>query len=268
MTVLATLDRRIGLDLTGCPVAELRTIASEGRRGLSIIEALLTRVAAEAQRRENAGDAVVTGDLVRGDGELSRSRADAIAARAALSGPLPAVGDAVASGDVRPENADALAAAVGRLNPGEQARLAAHDAELATRAATDSPETFARHLDRRTRDARDRPDPLTGSSRAEREKACSQFSLGRRLNGRWWLNGDLADEWGTPINDRIHTHARTLAGDNPVTPNHYAQALYEIVTGQPDPTPGTRFAMGIGAGVRNCASLGRTGAGENDLLPA
>jgi hypothetical protein len=136
----------------------------------------------------------------------------------------------VESGLVGPENADQAARTVSKLNTAELSRLTGHDAEIARRAACDSPETFGRFLSRVARQVGDGPSGEERSA-AEREKDASSFALGRRSDGRWWLNGDFDQERGAVINDLVLRRARELAGDGPVAPRHRAAALHDLIAG-------------------------------------
>jgi Domain of unknown function (DUF222) len=217
-------------DLSVLDDADLRSLSSHTNRGIGLLEGFATRIAGEAHRREGAGAGVTADEVARGDGEVSRERARARTARAGLGEVLPQAGAAARSGSARPENADALAGAVAKMTATERERLVEEDADLARRAANDDPEVFARHLKRRARDLKD--PPVTGEpSRAERQRAASFFGLGPKANGMWWLQGELDPERARVINDRLRARARRLAGDEPLTGNHLAQALYDYITG-------------------------------------
>jgi hypothetical protein len=197
---LARLEQKMGtIDLARLAEPDLRGLISELNRGHARIEGYLTRVARELRAREAAGSGPAAEDVLRDEGNVSADRAGAVNHRAGLTELFPNLGAGVESGAARTENADQVARAVARLTETERSRLAAHDREIAQRATTDSPETFARYLQRKARALKD-PPAGDEPSAAEREKNASVFAMGRRANGRWWLSGDLDNERAAVIN--------------------------------------------------------------------
>jgi hypothetical protein len=261
MGLLASLELQLSSDLPNCGDAELRALSARAQRGVAVLEGFITRIAGEARRRDEAGSSSApAGELIRGDGGISRERADDLTARAAVGESLPKVGAAIGCGEARSENAALVAATLGRMSTSERQRLGHEDAELAHRAANDSPEVFARHLKRRARELRDTTG-VGGVSAAERERAASHLAMGRRANGRWWLSADLDGEWGAVVNDRLRARARQLAGDAPITGNHLAQALHDLIAGFGD-------ASGSGGGGGGLDHLGSMRMGVGYIVDA
>jgi hypothetical protein len=231
------------VDLAACTFECLRTLSAEVNRGVALLEGYATRIAAEARQREASGSAPIAEEITRGHGDISHGRAANRTARAALGELLPKAGAAAAAGTARPENLDALAAAVGRMSDTERDRLAAEDGELTRRAGANSPEEFTRHLRRRARALKD-PPAGDQPSEAERQKESSWFSMRPKGSGLWDLAGELDPERATVVHDRLQARARHLAGDETITSNHWAQALYDLTTGTTGDGPAPR--MGIG----------------------
>jgi hypothetical protein len=147
------------------------------------------------------------------------------------------------AGLTRSENVDLLARRVDRLSDGERTRLQAVEGCVADRARSLPPELFARFLGRELRRVKD---PTPGATIAERQAAESTFTMDRQPCGQWDLHGRLDDERATQLHAVLTNHAALLAGDEPVTANHRAQALYHLITRTTGDAGGPGPKLGIG----------------------
>jgi hypothetical protein len=90
--------------------------------------------------------------------------------------------------------------------------------------------------------------------------------MGRRPNGMWWLSGEIDDERARALDDRLRARARKLAGDQPITPNHLAQALCDLVAGAGDSPDSARMGVGYIVDAATLFDHDGGGCGRN-LVP-
>ena len=249
---LAHLERQLtSVDLDRCSDDALACLVGGVNQGRRRLEGYLTRIARVCREREARGAGAPAEDVLRSGGEVSKREADRLARRSQVGGVLPRLGASAEAGDARPDNVDAVARLIGDLNEGERERLAALDGEITDRAQSLPPETFTRFLRRLAVNVKD-PD---GPSPAEKDKAGSKVSMGRRSDGMWWLSGVLDPERGAEINATLAAMARKLAGDETATANTRADALHRLIC---------RSTSNVNGGSSAAAGRGRSDAGGSD----
>jgi hypothetical protein len=241
---LAGVEARLAsVDLGRSSDDELIELTGAVHWGRRRIEGYLTRLSAEANRREAAGRSGPASDTMRAGGEVPAKEAERLAQRGRIGTTLPQLGGAAEEGTARPANADVAAEALERLSESERRRLQPFDAEISSRAASLPPETFAKWLRKLLARIEDPDQP----SEAESEKARSSVRMGRRADGRWWLAGDLDAERGAAIHAALAARASELVepGQEP-TPAIWAEALYQLLGGQTEGGGVVPVRLGIG----------------------
>ena len=243
---LARLQARMeATDLPELSDRQLESLTRDVYAGRRQLEGYLTRLAGEANRRQDHGDGAPAEDVMRGGGEASASEAAGLARRGRLKQQMPSTGSAAEAGHARSTNTDLVAKVLDGLSTEERQRLGARDAEISSRAGGLPPETFARWFRKLVRTIRDqRQDKESG---AETEKAKSSLRMERRRDGRWWVHGDLDAERGAAIHAALKASAAGLApeGESP-TPATWAAALYQRVCGGGPGGGGGPVSLGIG----------------------
>lgn len=262
---LAHLEQRLtAVDLDHCDDKTLSCVVSDINHGRRILEGHLARIAGIAHRREQQGNGTPAEEILRSRGEISKREADRFARRALVGDVLPQLVDGLQSGTVRPENVDTVARGLADLSKGEKARLSPLDGEITERSTALPPELFARYFSRLKNNVKDPDEPST----AEKDKAASRVSMGRRKDGMWWLSGELDAERGAEIDAALRAMAKALVGDDPITANARADALHRLTcrrgVGRAGSAGGVRDGGG-GAG-KAAARDGAAGAGPGDGL--
>ena len=255
------------IDLPACSSDELRQLAAEVHAGQRQLDGYLARLAEAAQILQSTGRGSIASDVLGAGGDLSQRRAKELVQRADVATELPKIGDDLKAGRARGENVDAIARRTRRLSPTERERFASLESDLALRARTLPPETFEKYLAEVLRRIADVDD---GPSEAERQRAASEFKMGRNADGMWWLRGLFDSERGAEINALVEQGAAKLAGNDRVTANHRAAALHKGFGGPDD--VGVRPAARLGVGYivdaktlgegRHDSSTAQTWAGE------
>ena len=281
--VLAELEADLGsVDLRSCTADELACLTDRALAAQRVVAGWVNRLAGEARRREAAGSGSPAEEVMRGGGAVSVENAKRLDRRAGVGETLPGLGAGVDRGEVRSENADALADHLARLNEPERAALARFEPEIARQAACLPPETFSRWVGRLVRKITE-PDSGCdpGQSEAERQRAASALWLKRQADGMWRLSGLVDDERGAVLQDVIRRAARRLDTKSEATANARVDALFRLATRAPadscDSIDGfdPRVGMGVGyivdaatlAGGPHDASVAQTWGGH-DLDPA
>ena len=196
MTLARLLER-----LEATDVASLDAGGVSARlRDLARLKGCIAGIEAELARRANqlsdAGAGLPADELLGCSQPMSRREAQRASRRADTLGEVPALSRQLQAGRVGAEHADALAGAASKLDDGDRALLFALDAELATHAASSTPEQFRRHLDRVVDQlAADR-----GLERAERQRRSATLAKGiNHDNGMYWLRAELDPESGVRV---------------------------------------------------------------------
>ena len=178
---LGSLEERMtATDLSALDAAELKALSREANTGLRVIEGYITRITAEAARREAAGTGTPAEDFARSGG-VSRRRAKRITERAKLASELPKLGSGIDEGSTNTENLDHLARRTTNLSESERKLLAAMDGEVAAAAAYRTPEQFEKYLTKLLAGIKD---PVEGASIAQRQHNASTFTMERRFDGK------------------------------------------------------------------------------------
>lgn len=236
MSLLADLAAARDTDLTALDDAGLAGLGRLVARGRRDLAAFATAVAVEAKRRQASGASPCPDDLSDPDGEHSASARAKDSARGEIRKDLPRSGAGAESGAARTENADHLAGRLARLSPTERARLAGHDHEIASHAATLRPEAFRTWLARLLVKVADPPEGDEGLSPAERAKAAASWMMLLRPDGTWAVAASMDDERGARMDAAVTERARQIAnlrpaGQRRITANDRARAAYELLCG-------------------------------------
>ena len=208
-SLIALAKRMESIDLDGCSSEDLKSLSTATITGVSVLEGFLVQIATAAKKLEEAGAGSTAVDVIRSGGAVSKRRSEQIGRRAEVGQLLPTLGSELSLGASSVENADTIAKRSVPLSASELDRLASQDHEISERARNLPPEAFDRYFSdviRRIRD--DHDDQL---SIAERQRAASEFTMTRRIDGMWQLRGLLDEERGATLNDLVSAKARDLA---------------------------------------------------------
>ncbi len=219
---------------------------SAGLGDIARLKGFLAGVEADLARRANtlaaSGSGLPADELLGRSQSMSRREAQRASRRADTLGELPAMSRQLGAGRIGAEHADALASAASKLDDSDRAVLFALDGELATHAASSTPEKFRRHIERVVDQlAADR-----GLERAERQRRAATLAKGiNRDTGMYWLRAELDPEAGVRVFTALDAELAALANaDNatgptptgePIAPDPRrdqlaAQALVDLVT--------------------------------------
>ncbi len=226
---LAAID---GITVDSAGPGELAT----GFTNLTILRGHLAAKEAEfARRQQELADtmgAAPAVDAMNRSGRTTRHAAQRAAARADALGEAPRMTELLSMGRVSSDHADALADEIGKLDDDQRASLLDGESELASHAASSTPEQFRRHLKRTIRQQSDDD----GIDESERQRDHARLTLGtNHQTGMGEIRGELhPDDW-QQINRRIDAEVRSLRTNPDLRGNDRAQlaaiALVSLVTG-------------------------------------
>jgi hypothetical protein len=171
-------------------------LTRQARRVRAWLDAFDARVTARVDELHHAGSGVGSEELLNRNAGCSAAEARRRRRRAAALARAQQFADALASGRVGAEHADALANATARADDAVQAEFFAKEASLLDEASRSTPEDFAKHC----RHLVDRLERDQGKARAQRQ--CDATSLRRtvdRVTGMYRLSGEFDPELGTRL---------------------------------------------------------------------
>jgi len=188
----------------GDAAAALRDVAVVRGRTDQIEAAITRRVAA----LHAAGQAAPASDLLGRQSKASRQAVERTERRAEALGNTPSLEQALGTGRVGAEHADAVTTAAGRLDDAQRVELFGHDDEITAMASSQSPETFRRRLGKLV-------DTITnddGLAEAEQQAKNATASIKRDDDtGMHHLFAELTLEQGNRIRRRLDHEVATIA---------------------------------------------------------
>lgn len=224
VTRLAAVDVRVG-DVECC--TEVLQLLS---RLIAWAEAGKVSVAERLAELATATPAIFPEHVVATATNVSLGQALQPFKRAAAIETLPQFGPALSDGDVSIAHVDVIATAIGKLDSGEQQRLAARGDFLAAVAERTTPGEFARTV--RTEILRiQRGDGLDTLARQQRATYLKTWV--DHASGMWCLHGEFDPETGARIHSRLirtieklfHDTAPDTAPNDPIAKQHHLRAL-------------------------------------------
>jgi len=233
MTAGARLTRLESADIGSLNAAQ----ATAALRDVAVVRGKADQLEAAIARRladlHATGEAKPVADALGYSAKRSRRAAEQAERRSGVLGNTPGLNTALGTGKVGVEHADAVANAAGRLDDDQRAALFAKDDRITEHAASSSPETFRRWLNK-TVDAITADD---GLARAAQQHDAVTASVTRNDDtGMFHLFAKLTPEQGNRVRRRLDAEAAVLAKRNEFTRMRSDQllghALDRIIAGQ------------------------------------
>jgi len=235
MTLARLLERLEATDVAALDAGGVSARMRDVARLKGCIAGIEAELARRANQLSDAGAGLPADELLGRSQQMSRREAQRASRRADTLGNVPALSRQLGAGRIGAEHADALASAAARLDDGDRTLLFALDAELATHAASSTPEQFRRHVDRVVDQlAADR-----GLERAERQRRSATLAKGiNHDTGMYWLRAELDPESGVRVFSALDAELAALVTadrDPEAAPGRRrdqlaAQALVGLVT--------------------------------------
>jgi hypothetical protein len=202
------LQRLEGIDVASMTAGD----AHAALRDIGVIRGATDQIEAAIARRiaalHTVGRAGPASDALGRNGRSSRRAAERTERRADTLGHTPRLDDALAKGKVGAEHADALAGAASRLDDDQRSQLFAMDSQLTELAASKTPESFRRDVNKIVDEITDDD----GLDRAARQVAASTLASGvDSTSGMYWFRCEVAPEQGTRLRKAIDHEATALA---------------------------------------------------------
>lgn len=229
---VATAAALAAVDFGTCPAAHAAEVArrmKQMRGWLDAFEAAYTNWIDTLYER---GAGAPSADVHARDQGVSSHEARKRERRATTIKDAPLFGEALASGQIAAEHADALANATCRLDADLKAELLARQAELVRTASHTTPEQFARHC----RNELDRIRRRHGVELARRQRERTHLTMRRdRASQMYVLRGEFDPETGARIFKALEDETAALVqqgGDRGADRNRLAaDALANLVSG-------------------------------------
>lgn len=143
--VLQALDALMHVDIGGCDAVSLADAVRLSSRVRSFLDGIDVQIAARADTLHEQGECARPAELMAKHGKRSTRDGRRTERRSKVTKRMPGVADALSSGAISGDHADALANAAGKLTDDQREELFAMDDELADVAARSTPERFADH---------------------------------------------------------------------------------------------------------------------------
>ncbi|MFW2334482.1 DUF222 domain-containing protein [Ilumatobacter sp.] len=229
VTELAALT---AVDVSACDVTGAIDLAQRSKLVRGWLDRFDAGLATHLNELYEEGEGAPAADvLVRNEG-ISAAEARRRERRAKALDDAPSFGDALATGTVTAEHADALANATAKLDDAVKGAFFDREESLLDEASRLTPEKFGRHC----RDLVDRITKDQGIERAERQRR--QTTLSRSIDpvtGMFRLRGEFDPELGTKIWTALDAEIGAVVaegGDRAADRNHVAAvALGNLVAG-------------------------------------
>jgi hypothetical protein len=143
--VRQALDALMHVDISGCDAVSLADAVRLSSRVRSFLDGIDVQIAARADTLHEQGECARPAELMAKHGKRSTRDGRRTERRSKVTKRMPGVADALSSGAISGDHADALANAAGKLTDDQREELFAMDDELADVAARSTPERFAEH---------------------------------------------------------------------------------------------------------------------------
>ena len=229
---VAALAALAAVDVTACDVTGAIDAARRAKQVRGWLDRFDADLATQLNKLQERGEGAPTADVLSRNQGISAAEARRRERHAKALDDAPSFGDALATGTVTAEHADALANATTKLDDAVKGTFFDHEESLLDEASRLTPEKFGRHcrglVDRITKDQ--------GIERAERQRR--QTTLSRSIDpvtGMFRLRGEFDPELGTKIWTALDAEIGALVadgGDRTADRNHVAAvALGNLVAG-------------------------------------
>lgn len=196
------------LDPTALSAAECKAALREIRvatGSINRIEGAITRRLGELHAD---GQAAPPADAIGMGGTVSRRAAEQTERRGETLGHTPRLDDALGKGKIGNEHVDALANAAGRLDDGQRTELFSRDDEITELAASATPESFRRRLNKIINSITDDD----GLDRAAKQAHDATVATGiDDDSGMHWLRANLTPEHGNRIRRNLDAEIAALS---------------------------------------------------------
>lgn len=220
-----------GADVTSFDEARAEQALVEVRTLRGLIDRYEASVTSQLQRLHQRGAAAPAADLHTRTGGVSAKEANRKERRAKALDEAPTVAEALASGKIGAEHADALANATTVLDDDVKASFFALESDLAADATRMTPEQFAQSC----RDLARRLERDQGVERAEQQRRQTRLSKKIDREGMYVLTARMHPELGGAVFNSIDAEVAAMVkagGDRTVDRQHVAAlALGNLTTG-------------------------------------
>lgn len=198
--ITAAVGRLVSVDFNDMDREAVECVLADARRVRGFVESVRLRAVA---RLEEIADATGNADPAASAGNASRTsrrEGERVRKRAKAAAAAPALGNALAAGQISPEHLDALASALASLEPEQRAQLLALLPTVNSLATTLPADEFARALARLINGF----DESDGLERLRRQRAATTL--------RWWRDpssgmirifGEFDPERGLQLTQRL-----------------------------------------------------------------
>jgi hypothetical protein len=208
MSIGPVIERLEATDWASLDAGGLASAMRDLARVKGFVAAAEHSAACRAGELAADGSGAPVEDLLGRATRCSRREAQRTARRAEALRSFPAIADLMAKGRIGVEHADAIARAADRLDEQDRPSLLALDAELAVRAASSTPDEFARHVNR----IADLLAADRGVERAQRQRRQTRLAKGiDEATGMYWLRGEFDPETGARLFRAIDAETAALA---------------------------------------------------------
>ncbi len=227
------IERLETFDVDAADVPHLASATVWIRQVRGYLDSLEGRIARRAEALADEGAGVDTERLLSSGGRASRNEARRKRRRAETLGKSPELDKQLSKGRIGPEHADVVAAAASRLDDTERDGLFACDAELATAAASKTPEQFRRFVNQCVDELR----ADDGIEESERQRDAATLTLARNEEtGMGTVRGDLHPDEYQKLRRALDAEVKALRK----LPEHEGKraeqlraiALVDLVTGE------------------------------------
>ena len=226
----ADLATVLGCDVAALGLAELVAVLAPVRRLNGLLDhfeaAVNNRISELHEQRRSAP----VSDVLTRNTNVSAKEAARRARRAKALANTKAFGEALSRGEIGAEHADVLADLTAKLDDDVKASFFDQDPSLTSKAATSSPEQFARHC----RSVIARLERDQGITRNQQQRRDTYLSLSVQRDGMHRISGLLHPQLGAQVMRALDREVATLAADNPDALDRgqlTAQALGHLVSG-------------------------------------
>ena len=209
--LVGVLRELAAVDVDVCDAPGLAAATTMWRRLQGFLDVRATSMARRAAGLHAEGDSGSPEELLATAGRMGTREAGRVVRRAETLDDAPAMGDALAAGEITAAHTDALVNAVAKLDESTRAELVARDRELARAASRMSPERFASHCRRVARQVAG-DDGLSVMERQRRETSLRRWI--DESTGMYRLEGRFDPETGHRIFTALDAEVDALRADS------------------------------------------------------